>query len=156
MSKDHDSPAYWQRIRDEGGPVPQGRAVPLREGDRFAGNRVVTDATASSYAVRLVASMDPGPQAPQAAGAPSEARETGAFQRGTHADHDNAGGSAADPIVARVCALLLSRSAVGVKKYGTTLGRTDLTRKQWLTHARDEAMDMALYLQRLIEMEDGE
>ncbi len=76
----------------------------------------------------------------QAAVAPPERRETGV----------------ADPVVAKTCALLLSRSALGIAKYGTTLARTDLSRKDWLVHARDEAADMMLYLQRLIDMEDGE
>lgn len=61
-----------------------------------------------------------------------------------------------DPIVAKTCALLLSRSAVGIAKYGVTLARDDLSRKQWLRHAQEEALDLACYLQRLIDMEDGE
>jgi hypothetical protein len=59
-----------------------------------------------------------------------------------------------DPVVARVCALLMARSAVGVRKYGVTLERGDLSRKQWLRHAQEEALDLACYLQRLIDMED--
>jgi hypothetical protein len=31
-----------------------------------------------------------------------------------------------------------------------------LTRKAWLIHAQEEAMDLAVYLQKLIEMEEGE
>jgi hypothetical protein len=42
------------------------------------------------------------------------------------------------------------RAAVGLKKYGVTTERTDLTISQWLQHAQDEAMDLAIYLQRLI------
>jgi hypothetical protein len=79
-------------------------------------------------------------RAPRAAGDPVAAAET----------------ACPDPVVARTCALLLSRSALGVRKYGTTLAANPLSRKQWLVHARDEALDMALYLQRLIDMEDGE
>jgi hypothetical protein len=59
----------------------------------------------------------------------------------------------ADPIVEAVRADLAARSALGQAKYGTTLARTDLTRAQWLTHAYQEALDLALYLRRLIEAE---
>lgn len=50
---------------------------------------------------------------------------------------------------------LLERSIVGLLKYGVTTERTDLTRKQWLQHALEECMDMAIYLQTLIEMEEN-
>jgi hypothetical protein len=43
-----------------------------------------------------------------------------------------------------------SRAAVVLKKYGVTTERGDLTVAQWLQHAQDEAMDLAIYLQRLI------
>lgn len=46
------------------------------------------------------------------------------------------------------------RSAVGVEKYGVTTERKDLSRKQWLIHAQEEAMDMAVYLEKLIQMEE--
>lgn len=55
--------------------------------------------------------------------------------------------------VARVMADLEARAALGMSKYGVTLDRTDLSRKQWLQHAYEEALDMACYLRRLIEME---
>lgn len=58
-----------------------------------------------------------------------------------------------DPIVARVKSLLTSRSEEGIKTYGTTLARQDLSRKEWLVHARNEALDLALYLERLISEE---
>jgi hypothetical protein len=62
----------------------------------------------------------------------------------------------ADPIVAAVRADLLARSERGLAKYGTTLARTDLTRAEWLRHAYEEAMDLALYLRRLIEDEPAQ
>ena len=62
---------------------------------------------------------------------------------------------APDPIVAAVRADLLTRSEAGQRTYGTTLARDDLTRAQWLQHAYEEALDLALYLRRLIEMERG-
>jgi hypothetical protein len=61
------------------------------------------------------------------------------------------------PIVAKVVADLERRSAVGVKKYGTTLARTDLSRADWIRHGYEEALDLACYLRRLMEDEwDGE
>lgn len=41
------------------------------------------------------------------------------------------------------------RSQTGIKKYNTTLERTDLTIEEWLTHAQEEAMDLTLYLERI-------
>jgi len=43
------------------------------------------------------------------------------------------------------------RAEVGARKYGTTLERTDLTSLDWLLHAQEEAMDLTLYLEVLIE-----
>jgi hypothetical protein len=43
---------------------------------------------------------------------------------------------------------LLARSQRGITKYGTTTDRTDLTLPQWLQHAYEEALDMAVYLKR--------
>jgi hypothetical protein len=56
-----------------------------------------------------------------------------------------------DKIVESVIEELRSRSEVGFKKYGTNLERTDLTTIEWLDHARQEALDLALYLQRIKE-----
>jgi len=53
----------------------------------------------------------------------------------------------------RVCQKIQERAAFGFQKYGTTLLRTDLTTLDWLVHAQEEAMDMANYLQVLIEGE---
>jgi hypothetical protein len=57
------------------------------------------------------------------------------------------------PIAAAVAADVLTRAEVGLRKYGVTLGRDDLSRKQWLQHAYEEALDHACYLRKLIEME---
>lgn len=64
-------------------------------------------------------------------------------------------GVTTDPIVEAVKADLTARSRRGMEKYGTTLARTDLTRKEWLQHAYEESLDHALYLKKLIELEDG-
>lgn len=45
------------------------------------------------------------------------------------------------------------RAETGEKKYNTTMERTDLSRLDWLVHAQEEAMDMAIYLEKLIELE---
>ena len=45
------------------------------------------------------------------------------------------------------------RAAVGLAKYGVTMERTDLSRLDWLIHAQEEAMDLAVYLERLIKYE---
>lgn len=61
-----------------------------------------------------------------------------------------------DPHVESVRAKLAERSAVGIAKYGTTTARTDLSRLDWLRHAQEEALDLAVYLQRLIADEERE
>jgi hypothetical protein len=58
-----------------------------------------------------------------------------------------------DPLVDAVRAKLHSRSQVGIQKYGTTMERTDLTRHDWLNHAQQEALDFAVYLEKLIWLE---
>jgi hypothetical protein len=45
---------------------------------------------------------------------------------------------------------LQEREAKGLKEYGTTLDRTDLTKDEWLQHAYEEALDLALYLKKLM------
>lgn len=49
---------------------------------------------------------------------------------------------------------IYSRREAGRNKYGTTMERTDLTRKQWLVHAQEEAMDFVIYLEKLIKLEE--
>jgi len=54
-----------------------------------------------------------------------------------------------DSVVYRIAQLLKTRSETGIRKYGTTLDRTDLSVKQWIDNAIEEALDYALYLQKL-------
>ena len=54
-----------------------------------------------------------------------------------------------DKNVLSVMAKFKERSEAGIKKYKTTLERTDLSTLEWLTHAQEEAMDFVLYLERL-------
>lgn len=48
-----------------------------------------------------------------------------------------------------VCAQIRSRRDAGRAKYKTTMERTDLTPLQWLQHAQEEALDLAIYLEKL-------
>lgn len=56
-----------------------------------------------------------------------------------------------DPIVNIVLNKFLHRSRVGIEKYGTTLGRNDLSLEEWINHAQEEAMDLCLYLTKIKE-----
>lgn len=55
-----------------------------------------------------------------------------------------------DSIVDAVRQDLLVRSQLGIKKYGVTLDRTDLSLQDWLQHAYEETLDQANYLKRAI------
>jgi hypothetical protein len=54
-----------------------------------------------------------------------------------------------DSVVQSVINKFKQRSEVGIKKYNTTLDREDLTDKEWINHAQEEAMDLILYLEKL-------
>jgi hypothetical protein len=54
-----------------------------------------------------------------------------------------------DSIVEAIRTQLKDRSDVGIQKYNTTLDRTDLSLLDWLEHAKQEALDFALYLERI-------
>ena len=56
-----------------------------------------------------------------------------------------------DSIVNSVLDKYVARSEVGQKKYNTNLDRTDLAPSDWLLHAQEEAMDLSLYLEKLIK-----
>jgi hypothetical protein len=55
----------------------------------------------------------------------------------------------------KVCDKILERSEIGKQKYGVTMERQDLSRLQWLKHAQEEAMDLAVYLEKLINEEES-
>lgn len=57
-----------------------------------------------------------------------------------------------DPNIEAVIALLMERSAGGVKKYGCTTFDARLTLEQWLQHALEEALDTAVYLQSALRV----
>jgi hypothetical protein len=42
------------------------------------------------------------------------------------------------------------RSEAGLKKYGVTMLRDDVSTVEWLRHAQEEALDFAVYIERII------
>ena len=54
-----------------------------------------------------------------------------------------------DQIVLSVMAKYAERSETGLRKYGRTLDREDLTLDQWINHLQEELMDATLYLERI-------
>ena len=54
-----------------------------------------------------------------------------------------------DTIVEEVIELFRKRSEEGLKKYGTTLDRDDLSETEWIQHLQEELMDAILYLTKL-------
>ena len=54
-----------------------------------------------------------------------------------------------DSIVRSVIEKFEARAAFGLKKYGTTLDRNDLSICEWINHAQEEHMDAILYLEKL-------
>jgi len=54
-------------------------------------------------------------------------------------------------LLASVIMDLKVREERGLATYGTTMDRKDLSRKEWLQHAYEEALDLSLYLKKLIE-----
>ena len=43
----------------------------------------------------------------------------------------------------------ISRSEMGMKKYGTNLDRDDLELLDWINHSQEELMDAILYLEKI-------
>ena len=58
-------------------------------------------------------------------------------------------------IEASVIEKIKTRAEFGLSKYSTTLERTDLSTLDWLIHAQEEAMDLANYLEVLIQREQA-
>ena len=48
-----------------------------------------------------------------------------------------------------VCEEIQARAERGLNKYGVTMEREDLTIVEWLLHALEESLDLAVYLKRL-------
>ena len=51
-------------------------------------------------------------------------------------------------IEAEVCADIATRQRSGIRKYGVTVEGNPLKHEQWLQHAYEEALDLAIYLKR--------
>jgi hypothetical protein len=60
-----------------------------------------------------------------------------------------------DSIVDSVIDEHIKRAQMGKVKYNNTLDRTDLSVIEYLQHAKEEAMDLALYLEKTIQMLQG-
>lgn len=60
-----------------------------------------------------------------------------------------------DTIIYEVAALMRSRSQKGKQTYGTTMDRGDLNTEQWLNHAIEEALDLAIYLTKIRKEFEG-
>lgn len=57
---------------------------------------------------------------------------------------------------AAVCADIAARQQRGILKYGTTVADNALDLREWLQHAYEECLDMAVYLKRTMEELDKE
>jgi hypothetical protein len=51
---------------------------------------------------------------------------------------------------------LLYREEKGRMEYGTTMDRKDLTEQEWLQHAYEEALDLSIYLKKIIKTKQDE
>ena len=51
----------------------------------------------------------------------------------------------------KVCEDIHSRQRVGLRKYGVSVEHQRLTEIEWLQHAYEEALDLSIYLRKIIE-----
>jgi hypothetical protein len=51
---------------------------------------------------------------------------------------------------------LIARQEKGKIEYGTTMDRTDLSELEWLQHAYEDALDLAIYLKKIIKTRENE
>ena len=54
-----------------------------------------------------------------------------------------------DSITNRIIELIENRADKGFYTYGVTMDRDDLTAEQWIDHAIEEALDLAIYLMKI-------
>ena len=59
-----------------------------------------------------------------------------------------------DKLVQRVINKMYLRANQGMIKFGNTMEDTKKTKKEWLIEAQQEALDMAVYLEKCIQDED--
>lgn len=60
-----------------------------------------------------------------------------------------------DQNVENVREMLLRRSVVGLEKYNVTTESSQIGKLAWLRHAQEEALDLSIYLEKLIQIELG-
>lgn len=49
---------------------------------------------------------------------------------------------------------IAKRTIAGLTKYGTTMERDDLSKKEWMIHLQEELMDACVYLEKCILLEE--
>ena len=54
-----------------------------------------------------------------------------------------------DSITERIINLIETRADKGFQTYGVTMDRDDLTPTEWMQHAIEEALDLAIYLMKI-------
>lgn len=59
--------------------------------------------------------------------------------------------SEASGVEGRVCKDIAMRQKLGFSKYGVTVEENPLELRAWLQHAYEEALDLAVYLKRVME-----
>jgi len=59
-------------------------------------------------------------------------------------------------LLGKLFAEFIEREERGVKKYGTTMDRNDLSLDEWLQHFKEELMDGLCYLQKLQNLYDAQ
>ena len=59
-------------------------------------------------------------------------------------------------IEALICQEISRRQKLGIKKYGVTVDKSQLTHRQWLQHGLEEALDLAVYLRKAIAVLDAQ
>ena len=60
-----------------------------------------------------------------------------------------------DSIIYEVAHLMRQRADKGKQTYGTTMDRDDLSTEEWLDHAIEEALDLAIYLTKIKKEFEG-
>ena len=55
-----------------------------------------------------------------------------------------------DSIIEQLLNKIKDRSEAGLKTYGVPMSRDDVSTLEWLKHAQEEALDLAVYLERII------
>lgn len=59
-------------------------------------------------------------------------------------------------IEAMVCEDIAKRQMVGIAKYKVTVENNPLKLREWVQHAYEEALDLSIYLKKIINLLDKE